>query len=80
MAAVKNADIPEIFQFMGDFWNLIKATWDVEMTDAYSRQVIDGVNELYIKYPQPFVKSQVMAYRDYVYETQKQRWKEKSHG
>ena len=35
MAAVKNADIPEIFGFMGEFWGYVKKYYIPEETDSY---------------------------------------------
>ena len=35
MASVKNSEIPDIFQFMKEFWNMIKELWDVEDDDEY---------------------------------------------
>lgn len=67
MAAVTKNDIPEISNFMPDFWKLIKATWKIECRDEYWSEVLALATELNNKYNNhPFCKGQIMAYMDYL--------------
>lgn len=74
MASVKNSDIPEIFQFMGEFWPLIKDYWIVENTDEYWNEVIERTSQLGKKYNHEFGYLQIRAFMDYLTEEYKRKY------
>lgn len=75
MQTVRKSDIPHIAAFMGDFWNFIKATWNVGLSDDWSGQAVRRANEICEKYQHPFVKGQIQAYLDYISDVQKEMLK-----
>ena len=73
MASVKNSEIPDIFQFMKEFWNMIKELWDVEDDDEYWELYEKRASELNEKYYyNKFVSFQIRAFGDYLSEEYKQ--------
>ena len=70
MAAVKNADIPEIFGFMGEFWGYVKKYYIPEETDSYWEAVMAEASELGRKYPDRFCTMQMLSFLDYLEEKQ----------
>ena len=73
MASVKNSDIPDIFQFMKEFWKMIKELWDVEDDDEYWELYEKRASELNEKYYyNKFVSFQIRAFGDYLSEEYKQ--------
>ena len=73
MASVKNSDIPDIFQFMKEFWKMIKELWDVEDDDEYwelYEKCAAELNEKY--YYNKFVSFQIRAFGDYLSEEYKE--------
>ena len=73
MASVKNSDIPDIFQFMKEFWKMIKELWDVEDDDEYWELYEKRASEWNEKYYyNKFVSFQIRAFGDYLSEEYKQ--------
>lgn len=71
MAGVKNNDIKEIFNFMGDFWIMVKDFWIPEDTDEYWQGVKARSDAIIQKYPETrFVEIMIMALEDYLEEKQ----------
>lgn len=67
MAAVKKSDIPEIAEFFTDFWNMVKATWQIEQKEEYWSEVVHLATSINGKYNgHPFCREQLMAYMDYL--------------
>ena len=70
MAGVVKQDIPEISDFMSDFWKFIKSTWITEDNVEYWSNLIDGVDEIIKKYKDyqdnQFCIMQLRAYVDYL--------------
>lgn len=75
MATVKNSDIPEVFQFMSEFWPLIKDHWIVENTDEYWNGVIERTSQLGRKYNHDFCYLQIRAFMDYLTEEYKKKFR-----
>mgnify|MGYP004448116867 CR=1 FL=1 len=79
MASVKNKDIPDIFQFMKDFWNTIKELWDVEDTEKYWSLYEKRASELNKKYNyNKFVSLQIRAFGDYLSDEYKNKFIEEN--
>ena len=72
MAAVKNADIQQIFRFMGEFWTFIKKYWNPEEPNKYWDAVSAEASELGRKYPDRFCYHMIWAYLDHLEEKQKE--------
>lgn len=71
MAGVKNSDIKQIFDFMGDFWGMVKDFWIPEDTDVYWQGLKERSDKLVMKYPEiRFVEIMIMALEDYLEEKQ----------
>ena len=68
MSAVKNSDIQDIFQFMGEFWTVIKQLWVPEKTEEYAIQMLDTLDALGNKYPDRFCRMMLLAYFEYLEE------------
>lgn len=67
MAGVVKQDIPEISDFMSDFWKFMKSTWITEDNDDYWQDVIDRCHDLCEKYKNhAFVVSQLSEYVHYL--------------
>lgn len=67
MAGVVKQDIPEISDFMSDFWKFMKSTWITEDNDDYWQDVVDRCHDLYEKYKNhAFVVSQLSEYVRYL--------------
>lgn len=50
MASVMKKDIPQISEFMQEFWTLTKKYWIPENTDAYWNALISDCQQLSKKY------------------------------
>lgn len=79
MASVEAKDIPEIKNFMGDFWNLVKTYWKPEDSDsywqsAYNTMTVLGNQEKYKKFT--FCRLCILAFMDYLELTQNGNRKE----
>lgn len=71
MAGVKNSDIKQIFDFMGDFWSMVKDFWIPEDTDAYWQELKARSDMMVRKYPDVrFAEIMIMALEDYLEEKQ----------
>lgn len=68
MASVRKEDIPEIAQFMTEYWGIVKHYWIVEDTDEWWEKVIHVCDACYKKYNDPFVRKMVVAFIDYLEE------------
>lgn len=68
MASVRKEDIPEIAQFMPEFWEIIKKYWIVEDMDEWWEEVIGVCDACYKKYNDPFVRKMVVAFIEYLEE------------
>lgn len=73
MTAVKKSDIPEVSNFMSDFWVFIKSVWIPEDSDDYCNTVHQGARELLEKYPDSFCRGQVLRFLDYIDD----KWRDK---
>ena len=54
-------DIPEISEFMADFWNWTKHNWNAEDTAEYIDELYKSSREMADKYESDFVMYIVMA-------------------
>lgn len=66
MASVNASDIPEIQKFMNPLWSAIKKFYSVEITDDYSSEVIDYLDELVKQFPHPLCKELVLGLMKYI--------------
>lgn len=66
MASVNASDIPEIQQFMGVFWNAIKKFYGVEITDEYSAEMTDYLDQMCREFPHPLCRKLILALYDYI--------------
>ena len=66
MASVNASDIPEIQQFMGVFWNTIKKFYGVEITDEYSAEVTDCLDQMCRDFPHPLCRKLILSLHDYI--------------
>ena len=66
MASVKKSEIPEIAEFMTEFWNFIKKYWIVEEGDEYWAQLVRESDEIYKRHPDEFCKRQILSYVNYL--------------
>ncbi len=73
MASVKASDIPEIQQFMNPLWTAIKKFYGVEITDEYSAEVFDYLDELCEQFPHPLCKKLVLGLFGYISEEQRKQ-------
>lgn len=71
MASVNASDIPEIQQFMNPLWTAIKKFYGVELTEEYSEELIDYLDELIKQFPHPLCKELTLAIMRYVESEQK---------
>ena len=71
MASVNASDIPEIQQFMNPLWTAIKKFYGVELTEEYSEELIDYLDELIKQFPHPLCKELTLALMRYVESEQK---------
>ena len=70
MASVKKDRIPEIANFMQDFWQLIKDFWSPENSDRYWESLVARQDELAQKYNNhDFVLHMLCAITNYLEET-----------
>lgn len=77
MASVNASDIPEIQQFMGVFWNTIKKFYGVEITEEYSAEVIDYLDELHKQFPDSLCKELILGLHRYIESEQRAQLAEK---
>ena len=68
MSSVKNEEIPEVFNFMRDFWTIVKQFWNPERNETYDQQTIDALRKLGHDYPHRFCHLLILAYFDYLEE------------
>ena len=68
MASVKNNDIPEVFRFMGEFWNVMKQYWVPENTDEWVNEVVKVLGDLGNTYKDRFCRLMILAYFEYLEE------------
>ena len=81
MAGVKNSDIPEAFNFMGDFWVFMKKYYVPEKDDTYWEAVIADAADLGHKYKDDRLAVHLInAYLDYLDEKLNGTKKGKKHG
>lgn len=66
MASVNASDIPEIQQFMGVFWNTIKKFYGVEITDEYSAEVTDCLDQMCRDFSHPLCRKLILSLYDYI--------------
>ena len=66
MASVNASDIPEIQKFMNPLLSAIKKFYSVEITDDYSSEVIDYLDELVKQFPHPLCKELVLGLMKYI--------------
>lgn len=66
MAAVTKKDIPEISEFMAEFWGAVKTTWIVEENDEYWNDTITRLTDLDHRYPYSFCHKQILAYLEHL--------------
>lgn len=62
MASVMKKDIPQISEFMQEFWTLTKKYWIPENTDAYWNALISDCQQLSKKYTDSFVEDMLIAF------------------
>lgn len=62
MAGVMKKDIPQISEFMQDFWMLIKEYWIPENTDTYWETLINDCQRLSQKHTDSFVEDMLIAF------------------
>lgn len=81
MASVKNSDIPEAFNFMGDFWVFMKNYYVPDKDDAYWEAVIADAADLGHKYKDDRLAVHLInAYLDYLEEKLKNTQKGNKYG
>ena len=68
MSSVKNSDIPDVFKFMGEFWNVIKQYWNPETSDEWVEEVIAKLGDLGNTYKDRFCRLMILAYFEYLEE------------
>ena len=69
MASVRKEDIPDIAQFMPEFWEIIKRYWIVEDTDEWWEEVIQTCDQCFKKYNKDlFVRRMLGAFTNYLEE------------
>lgn len=61
MAAVKNSEIPEIFQMFGDAFNLLKKYYKPESGEEYWEQLKNEIDIIYKKYNSQLCKDVLLA-------------------
>ena len=66
MSSVKASDIPEIQQFMNPLWSAIKKFYGVELTEEYSAEAMDYLDELIKQFPHPLCKELVLGLMGYI--------------
>lgn len=66
MASVNASDIPEIQQFMGVFWNTIKKFYGIEITDEYSAEVTDCLDQMCREFQHPLCRKLILSLYDYI--------------
>ena len=66
MSSVKASDIPEIQQFMNPLWSAIKKFYGVELTEEYSAEVIDYLDELAKQFSHPLCKEMILGFMRYI--------------
>lgn len=66
MASVNASDIPEIQQFMSVLWNAIKKFYGVELTDEYSAEMFDYLDQMCRDFPHPLCRKLTLALYDYI--------------
>ena len=66
MSSVKASDIPEIQQFMNPLWSAIKKFYGVELTEEYSAEAMDYLDELIKQFPNPLCKELVLGLMRYI--------------
>ena len=66
MSSVKASDIPEIQQFMNPLWSAIKKFYGVELTEEYSEEAMDYLDELIKQFPHPLCKELVLGLMRYI--------------
>ena len=66
MSSVKASDIPEIQQFMNPLWSAIKKLYGVELTEEYSAEAMDYLDELIKQFPHPLCKELVLGLMRYI--------------
>ena len=66
MSSVKASDIPEIQQFMNPLWSAIKKFYGVELTEEYSVEAMDYLDELIKQFPHPLCKELVLGLMRYI--------------
>lgn len=71
MASVNASDIPEIQKFMNPLWTAIKKFYCVELTDEYSAEVMDYLDELCNQFPHSLCKELVLGLCRYIENEQK---------
>jgi hypothetical protein len=62
MASVMKKDIPQISEFMQEFWTLTKKYWIPENTDAYWNALISDCQQLSKKYTDSFAEDMLIAF------------------
>lgn len=65
MASVNASDIPEIQQFMNPLWTAIKKFYGVELTEEYSKEIYDYLNDLGNQYPHPLCRELIIGLMKY---------------
>ena len=79
MASVQNNDIPDMFNFMKDFWSVTKELWKVEDTKEYWSLYETRASNLCKKYNyHEFVCLQVCALGDYFSKEYKKKFMEEN--
>ena len=66
MSSVKASDIPEIQQFMNPLWSAIKKFYGAELTEEYSAEAMDYLDELIKQFPHPLCKELVLGLMRYI--------------
>lgn len=76
MASVNASDIPDIQQFMNPLWSSIKKFYGIELTDEYSAEVMDHLDELIEQFPHPLCKELTLALMKYINSEQRKMQEE----
>lgn len=61
MAAVKNSDIPEVFQMFGDAFTILKKYYTPELDDTFWDQLKNDTDIIYKKYNSQLCKDVLLA-------------------
>lgn len=66
MAGVKNSDIPDIFEFMGEMWAFMKSVWIPEDSTEYWENTACEAQKLLDKYRHDFCVAAVCFVLEYL--------------